>query len=86
MAPEKELTREQIALMLYNYMGKPEAKGDLSRFADADKVSAWALDAVKWAVGEGVLNGSSDKGALSLNPTGTATRAQTAQILMNFFG
>ncbi len=86
VAPEKELTREQIALMLYNYMGKPEAKGDLSRFADADKVSAWALDAVKWAVGEGVLNGSSDKGALSLNPTGTATRAQTAQILMNFFG
>lgn len=86
VAPEKELTREQIALMLYNYMGKPAAAGDLSKFADADKVSAWALDAVKWAVGEGILNGSSDKGALNLLPTGTATRAQTAQILMNFFG
>lgn len=86
VVPEKELTREQIALMLYNYMGKPAATGDLSKFADADKVSAWALDAVKWAVSEGILNGSEDKGVLNLLPTGTATRAQTAQILMNFFG
>lgn len=77
----KDLTREQIALMLYNYMGKPEAKGDLTAFTDAAKVSAWAKDAMAWAVGEGVLKGSDN----ALDPAGTATRAQTAQILMNFF-
>lgn len=80
-APEKDLTREQIALMLYNYMGKPEAKGDLTAFTDAAKVSAWAKDAMAWAVGAGVLKGSDG----ALDPTGTATRAETAQILMNFF-
>lgn len=81
MVPTADLTREQIALMLYNYMGKPEAKGDLTAFTDAAKVSAWAKDAMAWAVGEGVLKGSDN----ALNPTGTATRAETAQILMNFF-
>lgn len=81
VVPEADLTREQIALMLYSYMGKPEAKGDLTAFTDAAKVSAWAADAMAWAVGEGVLKGSGN----ALNPTGTATRAETAQILMNFF-
>lgn len=81
VVPTADLTREQIALMLYNYMGKPEAKGDLTAFTDAAKVSAWAKDAMAWAVGEGVLKGSDN----ALNPTGTATRAETAQILMNFF-
>lgn len=81
VVPTADLTREQIALMLYNYMGKPEAKGDLTAFTDVAKVSAWAKDAMAWAVGEGVLKGS-DR---ALNPTGTATRAETAQILMNFF-
>lgn len=81
VVPEVDLTREQIALMLYSYMGKPEAKGDLTAFTDAAKVSAWAKDAMAWAVGEGVLKGSGS----ALNPTGTATRAETAQILMNFF-
>lgn len=81
VVPEADLTREQIALMLYNYMGKPEAKGDVTAFTDASKVSAWAADAMAWAVGEGVLKGSDN----ALNPTGTATRAETAQILMNFF-
>lgn len=86
VAPEANLTRQQIALMLYNYMGKPEARGDLAAFTDAAKVSAWAKDAMEWAVGAGVLKGSDNGGVLSLNPTGTATRAETAQILMNFFG
>lgn len=81
VVPTADLTREQIALMLYNYMGKPEAKGELTAFTDAAKVSAWAKDAMAWAVGEGVLKGSDN----ALNPTGTATRAETAQILMNFF-
>lgn len=81
VVPTADLTREQIALMLYNYMGKPEAKGELTAFTDEAKVSAWAKDAMAWAVGEGVLKGSDN----ALNPTGTATRAETAQILMNFF-
>lgn len=86
VTPEASLTRQQIALMLYNYMGRPSGGADLSRFADADKVSSWALDAVKWAVSASVLNGSENGGVLTLDPTGTATRAQTAQILMNLFG
>lgn len=81
IVPTADLTREQIALMLYSYMGKPEAKGDLTAFTDEAKVSAWAKDAMAWAVGEGVLKGSGN----ALDPTGTATRAETAQILMNFF-
>lgn len=84
--PEAPLTREQIAVMLYNYMGKPQAKGDLNAFADGDTVSAWAKDAMSWAVEAKVLNGSENGGVLTLNPTGTAKRCETAQILMNFFG
>lgn len=80
--PTRDLTRQQIALMLYNYMDKPAGGAELTGFTDADQVSPWALDAVKWAVGEGILRGSNQ----ALNPNGTATRAETAQILMNFFG
>lgn len=83
--PAKALTRQQIALMLYNYMGKPSDSAELDKFSDAAKVSDWALDAMKWAVSAGVLSGSEVNGAMVLDPTGTATRAQTAQILMNFF-
>lgn len=83
VAPTANLTRQQIALMLYNYMGKPAADADLSKFSDADKISGWALDAVKWAVSEGILKGNADG---TFNPTGTAKRSETAQILMNFFG
>ena len=82
LVPAADLTRQQIALMLYNYMGKPAGRADLSSFADGDEISAWALDAMGWAVSEGILKGSGS----ALNPTGTATRAETAQILMNFFG
>lgn len=82
LVPAADLTRQQIALMLYNYMGKPAGSADLSSFADGDEISAWALDAMGWAVSEGILKGSGS----ALNPTGTATRAETAQILMNFFG
>ncbi len=82
LVPTENLTRQQVALMLYNYMGKPAGGAELAAFTDAAQVSAWALDAVKGAVGEGVLKGSDN----ALNPTGAVTRAETAQILMNFFG
>lgn len=79
--PEKPLSREQIALMLYNAAGKPAGSADLSGFGDAGQISAWAKAAMEWAVSAKVLQGSGGK----LNPTGTATRAEVAQVLMNHF-
>ncbi len=80
--PEKPLTRQQIALMLYNAMGKPEGSGDLSAFSDAGQISDWAKSAMTWAVGAKVFRGSGGK----LTPADTATRPEVAQILMNYFG
>ena len=81
------LTREQFVTMLRRcaeLMGvETETDGDLSAFADADEVSAWAADAMAWAVGAGVLGGAPDEtGALLLAPQGGATRAQIAAMLM----
>ena len=83
--PNDPLTREQLALILYNY-AKSEgygtsAKADLSKFADGTSTSPWAQQAMSWAVGEGLLSG---RGVNMLYPTGTATRAEVAQIMMNF--
>ena len=57
------------------------AAGDLSGFADAGEISPWAQDAMKWAVGIGLMNG---KGGGILDPQGTATRAEVAAMLHNF--
>lgn len=83
--PNDPLTREQLALILYNY-AKSEGhststKADLSKFADGTSTSPWAQQAMSWAVGEGLLSG---RGVNMLYPTGTATRAEVAQIMMNF--
>lgn len=81
--PAADITRQQLALILYNAEGQPEVgEVDLGAFSDADQISSWALDAVKWAVSEGIINGSGGK----LDPTGTTTRAQVAQLLMNYYG
>ena len=85
LIPTEDLTRQQIALILYNYMDKPEGSADLTVFSDSGQISGWAVDAVAWAVGAEVLSGSESGGVRTLNPAGTATRAETAQILMNFF-
>ena len=82
VVPTENLTRQQIALMLYNYLGAPEGTADLSDFSDAGQISSWAQAAMEWAVSAKVLQGSAGK----LNPTGTASRAEVAQILMNYFG
>lgn len=83
-APDADMTREQMAQFLYNYAkangADVTATGDLSQFADASAVSAWAQDAMKWAVGAGLINGMDGK----LNPQGTATRAQVATVLTRF--
>ena len=81
--PEEPITREQMAAILYNYAKfKGEdmtATTDLTSFADDEKVSGWAVYAMKWAVAEKLIQGSNN----SLNPLGTATRAEVAQLFMN---
>ena len=82
--PEDDITREQMAVILYRYAQykgyEVTATGDLSTFNDGAQTSDWAVEAMKWAVGSSLLQGY----AGNLNPTGTATRAEVAQILMNF--
>lgn len=82
--PEDDITREQMAQILYNYATfkgyDVSVQGNLSVFNDGATTSDWALSAMKWAVGSGLLQGYNG----NLNPTGTATRAEVAQILMNF--
>ena len=79
-APEAGITREQLVTMLYRYADAPEASGTLDAFADANTVSAYAADAMRWAVANGIVNGSHGR----LNPQGNATRAQAAAMLMRF--
>ena len=78
---DQPLTREQLATMLYRYAGSPAVSGSLSGYTDAASISAWASDAMTWAVENGLVNGV---GGSSLAPQGTATRAQVAAILMRF--
>ena len=82
--PMDSITREQLAAFLFRYA---QLKGydvtgrdDLSAFADAENVSAWALEAVQWAVSEGLLKGTGS----GLNALGTATRSETAAVLVRF--
>lgn len=83
--PDKLLSREEFAQILYNYaksMGLDVAKSaDLSTFADGDQVSGWATAAMQWAVNTGLMSG---KGGNILGATHTATRAEGAQMFMNF--
>lgn len=79
--PEDSLTREQLAVILYRYAGFPEPTGSLDGFTDAASASDYAVDALRWAVGEGLLTG---KDGGRLDPAGTASRAELAQILARF--
>ena len=82
--PNAAITRQEMAAILYRYSelkGYDVSKVDsLAAFTDANKVASWAKEAMGWAVENYVING---KGAGKLDPTGTATRAEVAQILMN---
>ena len=81
--PNRAVTREELAQMLYNYAKYKEiilpAVGDLSKFSDGDKVSSWAQTAMKWATGLGVINGYEDN---TLRPGGNTTRAEAASMIM----
>lgn len=83
--PEDQVTREQLAAILYRYAlisGKDAEKtADLSGYTDSVTISTWAPQALKWAVGSGLISGT---GANTLSPRGTATRAQIAVILQNY--
>lgn len=79
--PDESVTREQFAVMLWRYAGSPEPSGGGLDFTDADQVSGYALEAMRWATSNGILNGH---GNGQLDPGGTATRAQAAQMLKNF--
>ncbi len=78
--PGDTITREQLAVMLWRYAGRPAPTRLRLDFPDADQVSGWALDALCWAEELGILNG---RGNL-LAPSGFATRAEAAQMLKNF--
>ena len=78
--PEQQVTREQLAAMLYRYAGSPAVSGELG-FDDADSISAWARDAVRWCVDNGILNGV---GGNRMTPQDLARRGQVAAMLMRF--
>ena len=78
--PEQPVTREQLAAMLYRYAGSPAVSGELG-FDDADSISAWARDAVRWCVDNGILNGV---GGNRMTPQDLAQRGQVAAMLMRF--
>ena len=87
--PNGQITREQLAAILYRYTAKyaPDATGNaasLADYPDAGSVSAYARDAMAWAVGNGLINGIPYGKTDYLEPGGSATRAQVATILMRY--
>lgn len=83
--PDTTITREEFAQMLFNYARCKgfdlTCAGDLKQYPDAAKISNWAAPALSWANGHGFLNGHEDG---TIDPQGTATRAQAASILTRF--
>ena len=84
-SPDGKITREQLATMLYRYaqsrgLVKSAPQADLSAFSDSASVSPYAVEAMRWAVETGIVNGMDGK----LNPQGEATRAQMATMLMRY--
>ena len=80
--PMGDITREQLAVMLWRDAGGAGGGSDLSRFSDASSVSSYAVNAVSWAVSRGILQGSNGL----LNPSGTAARAEIAAMIMRYAG
>lgn len=80
--PNDNITREQLAVMLWRYAGKPIASTNLT-FSDTDQISDFAQSAIRWAVENKILNG---KGSNILAPKSFATRAEVAQMLKNYLG
>ena len=81
-SPLGDITREQLATMLWRNAGKPTpgAAADLSRFSDSSSVSDYAQTAVRWAASVGILQGNDGR----IDPLGTATRAQVAAMVARY--
>ena len=79
------VTREQIALFFHTYSVKKgyntDLKGDMTKFADADTIHSWAYDAVEWAVGAGLISGTTET---TVSPRSSASRAEVALIIKNY--
>lgn len=86
--PEGNVTREQIAAILFRYAAfkgvDTAARADLTAFPDAEKTSAYAHDALSWAVAAALVNGTKEGSTIYLDPQGSATRAQVAAILSRY--
>ncbi|GBF76855.1 hypothetical protein PA598K_05363 [Paenibacillus sp. 598K] len=88
-APGAVITREQLIALLYRYAGAPKGSGlaagaeasDVRRFADSDEISAWASDAIDWAIKTGVLYGKTGN---LLDPAGVVSRAEASALLARF--
>ena len=85
IGPNDTITREQMAAILYRYAQykgySVAARADLSVYTDGAQVSSWALTSMQWANARGLVTGNT---ATTLNPGGSATRAELATILMRF--
>ena len=79
-SPEAVISREQLIVMLWRLEGEPKANGNVNGFNDGADISAWAVEAMEWAVEIGIMQGNNGQ----LMPQGSANRDQVAQILMNF--
>ena len=83
--PQNNITREQLAVMLYRYVKvknlDTEVKGNIEAFVDKEKISSYAEEAIKWSVGKCLISG---KGNGTLDPSGNATRAEVSAILQRF--
>ena len=80
--PNGLVTREQMVTMLWRYAGERDGSGNLSRYTDGDKVAQYATEAMRWALGNGIIEGIT---ATTLEPQATATRAQCAAIFMRYY-
>ena len=84
-SPNSPITREQLAAILYRYAAYKKydvsAKGNLSSFTDASKISGWANEAMQWANGAKLMNGNGDG---TINPTGNTKRCEFASMIMKF--
>ncbi len=79
--PDNDISREQLIAILYRYAAPGQIDGGLDKFSDRAAVSSWATDAMRWAVGSGLITGGSNR---NLNPGGSATRAEVATILERY--
>lgn len=79
-APDESITHEQLATILYRYVGEPAPAGNLAAYIDAKEVSSYAISAMKWAIGEKIITGIDNR----LAPQETATRAQIATVFFRF--